>query len=112
MSFKATIGGGEHINACGTALDSVTVELTNGVLAWDRQNPDGTTQREVATFTAKYAFALQFGGVLIASTLDRATQSSLDGSTESVSLSTTVSEVVSGTKPLPKPVTSPPTGAP
>ena len=104
LQYRAVIGGGEHVNACGTALDSSTVDL-EGTLSTDRQLDDGSTTREVSTFTARYHFALQFGGILISSSVKRERVAVAGGPTENLDLLTTINTVpapVSG--PLPDPI--------
>ena len=71
MSFNATIGVNTRVDACGTLLDAIPVEVTQGVLA----GPDGVA----ANFTATYVFAPQYGGLVVMDKLTMQTASSTGG---------------------------------
>lgn len=61
MSFVATVTGKVRVDACGTPLDSFTLELTEGQLISPTQD---------LTFESTYAVGTQYGGLLLRDTVD------------------------------------------
>lgn len=59
MKFLSTVQKTEFVNACGTKLETVRVDLTDGVIAGFTD--DGDVYR--VEFTEKLYFGLQFGGL-------------------------------------------------
>jgi hypothetical protein len=63
MSFTATVKGLTTVNACGTPLAAWEIDLSDGRITDSSvAGPDGTQ-----TFTARYDFGTQFGGIVLAS---------------------------------------------
>lgn len=69
MSFTATIGNKVRVDACGTPLDAIKVDLTSG-----RVDGPGTN----VEFTATYAIATQFGGLSVQDTINVTGREGLD----------------------------------
>lgn len=60
MSFTSTVTGKARVDACGTPLDSFTLELTEGRLLSAQADLD---------FAATYALGTQYGGLLLRETV-------------------------------------------
>ena len=56
MKYTSTAGSKTRVDACGTLLDAITLDLTDGRVDGPDMNID---------FTARYAIATQFGGLSI-----------------------------------------------
>lgn len=63
MSFTSTVTNRDRVDACGEFVEAWRVDLTNGRFS-DSQG------RTVATFTASYWFATQFGGIIVKDSSD------------------------------------------
>lgn len=60
VSWTTTVGKKVRVDACGTVLDAISLELTDGRVAGPATD---------VTFTATYALATQFGGLSVADTV-------------------------------------------
>lgn len=60
MSFTATVTGKDRVDACGTPLDSWTLDLTDGQVL---------SPEEDLTFESTYAIGTQYGGLVLRETV-------------------------------------------
>lgn len=88
MSFTSTVTGKARVDACGTPLDSWTIELTGEVLS----------PTEDLDFQSTYALGTQYGGLLLRDTVAFA------GQVDGVGVSRSITSTISGP---PTPVSGP-----
>ena len=102
MSFVATIGQGRHVNACGTPLDALTVQLSEGRYVWRYKDTAGTEQQVVSDFSATYGIATQYGALIIASDYQRRTKAVSGADVEFLELETEINAEPAKVTPFPK----------
>lgn len=63
MTYQASIGEKQRVDACGSLVDAVAVTLTGEIVEGGREHP-------AARFTALYAVATQYGGITVMDDVD------------------------------------------